>query len=114
MSGDEARNYAAIGDWSDGERGGQERAVPAQDLLRIAPIHFLPDITAAVSIHHSLEDELVPVQWSMQTCELLKALNKDVECHFYPDMPHTFRGRGDKEFIQYTIRFFDRHLSTSE
>ena len=111
MSGDEARNYQAIGVWSDGERGGDERAVAAEDLARISPIHFLDGITAAVSIHHGLEDELVPVQWSMQTCELLRAAGKDVECHFYPEMPHTFRGKGDKQFIQYTLQFMDRALS---
>jgi dipeptidyl aminopeptidase/acylaminoacyl peptidase len=111
MSGDEARNYEAIGAWSEGQRGGEERAVPTDELLRISPIHFLDGITSAVSIHHGLEDELVPVQWSMQTCELLKASIKDVECHFYPGMPHTFQGKGDKEFIQYTIQFMDRHLS---
>lgn len=47
----------------------------------------------------------------MQTCELLRAAGKDVECHFYPEMPHTFRGKGDKQFIQYTLQFMDRALS---
>lgn len=111
MSGDEARNYEAIGVWSDGERGADERAVPPEELPRISPIYFLDGITAAVSIHHGLEDELVPVQWSMQLCELLKAAKKNVECHYYPGMPHTFRGKGDKEFIQYSIQFMDRTLS---
>jgi uncharacterized protein len=111
MSGDEARNYEAIGVWSEGERGQEERAVPIAQLDRISPIHFLDGISAAVSIHHGLADELVPVAWSMQLCELLKAAHKDVECHFYPDMPHTFRGKGDKEFIQYTIQFLDRSLA---
>lgn len=111
MSGDEIRNYDAIGAWSEGRRGAEERAVPVEQLTRISPIHFLGDITAAVSIHHGLADELVPVQWSMQTCELLRAAEKNVECHFYPDMPHTFRGQGDKEFIQYTIQFMDTYLS---
>jgi pyrimidine 5'-nucleotidase len=114
MSGDEARNYEAIGTWSNGERGSEERAVPAEELMRISPINFLDGITAAVSIHHGLQDELVPVQWSMQTCELLKAARKTVECHYYEDMPHTFHGQGDKEFIQYTIQFMDRYLRAPE
>jgi dipeptidyl aminopeptidase/acylaminoacyl peptidase len=110
MSGDEIRNYEAIGQWSQGDRGIEERAVAAEQVLRISPINFLGDITAPVSIHHGLNDQLVPVQWSMQTCELLRATNKDVECHYYEDMPHTFQAQGDKEFIQYTIQFMDRHL----
>ncbi len=110
MSGDEKRNYEAIGVWSGGERGVQERQVPEAELARISPIYYLDDIRAAVSIHHGLEDELVPVQWSMQTCELMKAASLDVECEYYDAMPHTFHGQGDKEFIQYTIQFMDRHL----
>lgn len=53
----------------------------------------------------------MPVQSTMQTCELLKAAGKDVECLFYAGMPHTFRGKGDKEFMQYSIQFMDRYLS---
>jgi dipeptidyl aminopeptidase/acylaminoacyl peptidase len=110
MSGDECRTYVAIGAGSDMASGVEERAVPIEQLALISPVHFFGDITAAVSIHHGLADELVPVQWSMQTCELLKAGGKNVECHFYEDMPHTFRGQGDKEFIQYTIQFMNRNL----
>jgi dipeptidyl aminopeptidase/acylaminoacyl peptidase len=112
MSGDEKRNYDAIGTWSGGERGVEERQVAEAELSRVSPIHYLNDIGAAVSIHHGLEDALVPVQWSMQTCELMKAASLDVECQYYEGMPHTFRGQGDKEFIQYTIQFMDRHLVT--
>ena len=112
MSGDEKRNYEAIGAWSGGERGLDERQVPEAELTRISPIYYLGDIRAAVSIHHGLEDELVPVQWSMQTCELMKAASLDVQCQYYEAMPHTFRGQGDKEFMQYTIQFMDRYLKT--
>ena len=112
MSGDEKRNYEAIGVWSGGRA--RRRGTPGSggELTRISPIYYLGDIHAAVSIHHGLDDELVPVQWSMQTCELMKAASLDVECQFYEDMPHTFRGQGDKEFIQYTIQFMDRYLMT--
>jgi dipeptidyl aminopeptidase/acylaminoacyl peptidase len=112
MSGDEKRNYEAIGVWSGGERGVEERQVAEAELAQISPIYYLNDIGSAVSIHHGLEDELVPVQWSMQTCELMRAAALTVECLYYEDMPHTFRGQGDKEFIQYTIQFMDRHLMT--
>jgi dipeptidyl aminopeptidase/acylaminoacyl peptidase len=112
MTGDEQRNYEAIYGWSNNTRGLEELAVPPDVLPRVAPMYFFENITSPISIHHGLADELVPVQWSMQTCDELKALNKSVECHFYDDMPHTFRGAGDKEFIQYTIQFFDRYLST--
>ncbi len=111
MSGDEAKNYAAISQWSNGDRGSEERAVPAGELPRISPMYFFENIQAAVSIHHSLADPLVPVQWSMLTCEQLKALGKTVECNYYEGMPHTFAGKDDKEFIQSTVQFFNRYLA---
>ncbi|MBN1451562.1 MAG: alpha/beta fold hydrolase [Anaerolineales bacterium] len=110
MTGDEQKNYEAIYRWLNGSMGLEELAVPSEALKRISPMYFFEDITAPVSIHHGLEDKLVPVQWSMQTCEGLKALGKAVECHYYENMPHTFYGSVDKKFIQYTIRFFDRYL----
>ena len=110
MSGDEAKNYEAIGNWSDQQRGIAERSVPQAELQRISPVYFFNRIRAAVSIHHGLDDPVVPVQWSMQTCQELKALGRNAECHYYPGMPHTFQGKGDKEFMEYTRQFFDRYL----
>jgi dipeptidyl aminopeptidase/acylaminoacyl peptidase len=111
MTGDEQKNFEAIYRWSDFSRGLEELAIPPEALQRISPMHFFENIITPVSIHHGLEDKLVPVQWSMQTCEHFKALGKEVECHYYEGMPHTFYGSGDKEFIQYTIQFFDRYLA---
>jgi dipeptidyl aminopeptidase/acylaminoacyl peptidase len=111
MTGDEQKNYEAIYRWLNGSMGLEELAVPQETLLRISPMYFFEHITAPVSIHHGLADKLVPVGWSMQTCEQLKTLGKVVECHYYEDMPHTFYGSADKEFIQYTIQFFDHYLN---
>ena len=110
MSGDEQKNYAAIGSWSNNQRGSQERAVPMDELPFISPMSFYDYIQTAVSINHGLEDPLVPVQWSMQTCEQLKALGKTVECHYFAGQPHTFQGQGDKEFMQNAIHFFDQYM----
>jgi dipeptidyl aminopeptidase/acylaminoacyl peptidase len=110
MTGDERKNYEAIYRWLNGSMGLEELAVPSEALPRISPMYFFEEITAAISIHHGLADKLVPVQWSMQTCEQLKALGKEVECHYYERMPHTFYGPVEKEFIQYTIQFFNQYL----
>jgi dipeptidyl aminopeptidase/acylaminoacyl peptidase len=110
MSGDEAKNYAAIGTWSNGERGRPERSVPAGELQLISPMYYFDDIQAAVSINHSTADPLVPVQWSEATCSQMQALGRNVQCLYYPGMPHTFQGQGDVQFMQNTIQFFDRYL----
>ena len=110
MSGDERKNYEAIYQWSGQARGLDELNVPVEALNRISAMYFFQNITAAVSIHHGTADATVPLDWSMQTCDQLTSLGKSVECVYYQDMPHTFYGAGDEEFIQNTVQFFNQHL----
>ena len=112
MSGDEQTNYAAIREWSGQERGIQELDVPVEALDRISPMYFFENIDAAVSIHHGTADALVPMSWSVTTCERLSLLGKEVECIYYEDMPHTFYGPGEEQFIQNTVQFFNQKLKT--
>jgi len=110
MSGDEQKNYEAIRQWSSNTRGLEEQNIPIEALDRISPMYFFQNITATVSIHHGMADALVPVDWSMATCDLLTSLGKNVQCQYYEDMPHTFYGSGDEEFIQNTVQFFNQNL----
>jgi dipeptidyl aminopeptidase/acylaminoacyl peptidase len=110
MSGDEQKNYEAIRQWSGQTRGLDELNVPVEALNRISPMYFFQNITAAVSIHHGTADATVPLDWSILTCDQLRSLGKPVECVYYQDMPHTFYGSGDEEFIQNTVQFFNQNL----
>jgi uncharacterized protein len=110
MSGDEEKNYSAIREWSEQTRGLDELNVPVEALTNISSMYFFGDITAAVSIHHGTADALVPPEWSQMTCDQLRSLGKDVTCQYYENMPHTFYGDGDQQFIQNTLAFFDQHL----
>jgi dipeptidyl aminopeptidase/acylaminoacyl peptidase len=111
MSGDELKNYEAIQGWSGSTRGLDELNVPLDALPRISSMYFFDQITAAVSIHHGTADALVPLEWSVLTCEQLTSLGKNVECTYYENLPHTFYGEGDGEFIQNTLRFFNQYLA---
>jgi len=109
MSGDEYQNYERILVWSDGEVGEEELATPPEEMERIAPIHHLERIQAAVSIHHGAADDVVPPAWSADLCRRLQELGKIVECFTYPDAPHTFHDGTDRLFQQRVIDFFDRY-----
>jgi dipeptidyl aminopeptidase/acylaminoacyl peptidase len=85
--------------------------VPDEALNRISPMYFLNNINAAVSIHHGTADATVPLDWSVTTCDQLTTLGKNMECIYYENMPHTFYGSGDEEFIQNTVQFFNEHLT---
>jgi len=112
MSGDEEKNYNAIRAWSGQTRGLAEFDVPVEALDRISSMYFFQNITAAVSIHHGMADQLVPLNWSEVTCDQLRTIGRNVECQYYEGMPHTFYGQGDEQFIQNTIRFFNQYLTT--
>ncbi len=110
MSGDERKNWEAINGWSFSVRGVDELAFPVEELDRVSPMYFFDRLTAEVSIHHGRVDELVPLNWSITTCDALTALGKKVECWYYEQMTHTFYGEGDQLFITRTVQFFDRVL----
>lgn len=110
MSGDEQQNFGAIYRWSNGQRGLDELAVPEDELLRISPVYYYDRIRSAVSIHHGENDQMAPLQWSLDLCKRLQELGKPNECFTYPGQPHTFDQTGSQVFMQRTIEFFDREL----
>ena len=109
MSGNEVWNYERIQEWSGGTTGLFELAAPPDMLQAISPIYHLERLNAAVSIHHSQADEVVPIAWSNDLCQRLQNLSHAVECFTYQAIPHTFRGSGDALFIERVTRFYDQH-----
>lgn len=109
MSGDELLNYQQIRIWSEGQAGDFELLASPSVLDQISPFGFLDRINAAVSIHHSRDDQVVPAEWSDILCQRLMDLNHPVECHVYHGLPHTFHGSGDTVFMERTVDFFRRH-----
>lgn len=109
MSGDEAKNFERILEWSNGQSGEWELSAPASDLQRISPIHHLSRIEAAVSVHHGALDDIVPPAWSWELCDLLREHGKEVECFNYPDAPHSFHDEVDRLFQQRVLDFFARY-----
>ena len=109
MSGDERQNYEKIQVWSGGQNGPFELAASDAQVAQISPIYFLDRINTPISIHHSEADETVPIAWSQDLCERLRALNKPVECYTYYATPHTFRGQADELFIERVTHFFNEN-----
>jgi uncharacterized protein len=109
MSGDERLNFERIRQWSGGSSGDFELQASSQVLRAVSPVAHLERIRAAVSIHYSLADDVVPPAWSEDLCRLLQARSHPVECHAYEGLPHTFVGRGDALFMEQVVDFFGRH-----
>jgi hypothetical protein len=115
MSGDETRNYGRVREWTNGRRGQFEMSASPEMLQDISPLFNLRRVEAAVAVHHSYADDVVPAAWSEEVCGVLDELFSGgeiahaPECFFYDLQPHTFRGGGDALFIERTIEFFNRH-----
>ena len=108
MSGDEAQNYARIRQWSNGRRGQFELAAPPETLRAISPIHHLERLRAAIAIHHSDADEIVPLAWSEDLCARLQARDHPVACFTYRGAPHTFIPPWDNLFMARVVDFYGR------
>jgi dipeptidyl aminopeptidase/acylaminoacyl peptidase len=110
MSGDERRNFEHIRDvLSEGERGNEELVASDEQLAQISPMFFYDRINVPVSIHHGDIDDVVPLAWSVELCETLQNLGKNVECFTYHNMPHTFYGLNDQLLVERSIEFFQRY-----
>ncbi len=109
VSGDDQKNYASSGVWSD-SAGVQERSVPAQEMSLISPMFFYQYVQAAVSIHQGMLDPNIPVKWSQDTCLQLQEMGKTVECRYYDLEGHLFASSGDHTFMRLTVAFFDQYL----
>ena len=109
MSGDERQNYEKIIEWSDGQTGSFELGAPPETLTAVSPINSLQRIIAAISIHHSITDEIVPVEWSEALCAQLAAMQQAADCYFYERQPHTFRGDAEVLFMERVTTFFEQN-----
>lgn len=110
MSADERQNYEAIQVWSENQRGLAELRVPESELESISPLYFLDRIQVPVSIHHGKADTLIPYGWSLELCNRLVDLGKEVDCFLYENEPHTFYGYGELVFKQRVVDFYNQIL----
>ena len=109
MSGNEFWNYTKILEWSGGRTGEFELAANEQQLASIGALFYLDRLQIPVSVHHSVGDQQVPVEWSEDLCDRLEARQHRVECFYFDDAPHTFWGPWDRVFIERMIAFFRQY-----
>jgi dipeptidyl aminopeptidase/acylaminoacyl peptidase len=117
MSADQATNWRYIhekwaGFWMDftaREFGGSPDDNP-QDYALASPINYLERVTAPVQIHHGTDDQEVPVEWSADLAERLRAAGVEVTYYEYEGAGHTFRYAEQDLLFERTLAFFDKHV----
>ncbi len=112
ISGDESKDRVLFADLADGQdpQFNGEASVPEADLTRISPSYYYSSISSPLLIFHGTEDALVPVNWTVETCDLLSELGKNPDCIFYDGGAHSFVSRYLDDMIPRMYEFFDQYL----
>ena len=86
----------------------------ATTLKRISPIYYLDSIDIPIQIHYGTEDGKVlsgtPPEWSVKLTQALRDQGKDVELIRYEGERHSFIGQPWFDFMERTLRFFDKNV----
>jgi uncharacterized protein len=80
-------------------------------LLNISPVYYYGNITAPIQLHHGTADETVPLSWAEETCSLLSAAGKNIDCIYHEGEGHLFSNTIKAEFLESMINFYKTYLS---
>ena len=90
----------------------------ADTLKQVSPIYYLDSINIPIQIHYGTEDGKVlggtPPQWSVKLTQALRDAGKDVELLRYEGERHSFIGQPWFDFMERTLRFFDKNVKNIE
>lgn len=75
-----------------------------------SPRPYFSRVTEPVQVHHGVQDDTCPIEWSEATVKALRAAGKDAELLRYRGEGHTFYSQWTRS-IRRTERFFDQHLN---
>jgi dipeptidyl aminopeptidase/acylaminoacyl peptidase len=112
ISGDETRNlglFAGLAGNADSQFSG-ERNVPEAELARFSPSHYYSLIASPILIFHGTADDVVPVNWTVETCDLLTEAGKSPDCIYYDGAAHSFLSRYLQDMMPRMYEFYARYL----
>jgi len=95
----------------------QFAAGDADTLKQVSPIYFLDSVYIPIQIHYGTDDGTqlngTPPQWSVKLTQALRDAGKDVELLLYEGESHSFIGQPWFDFMERTLRFFDRNVKSA-
>lgn len=77
---------------------------------QVTPINYLADATGAISLHHSINDDVVNVEYSRGLNEILKTTKIPHNLNEYPSGGHNISGTAFVQAMQDTVAFYDKYL----
>lgn len=79
----------------------------------ITIITLVAIIKSPIMLHQGTADDQVPVEWSRELAQNLKAQGKDITYYEYPGEPHTFIN-SQSVVMQRTLIFFNDLLKNKK
>lgn len=77
---------------------------------KISPLTYLDSVASPVQLLHSVDDPIVPVEFSYKLSGMLNMIGKDVELRTYPGQNHDLIADEHTTAIENTLQFFDSTL----
>ena len=75
----------------------------------VSATSYLADLSGPLQLHHSIEDEEVPYEFSIRLAEEARAVNKTAELYLYEGDNHNI-SKNFSAAMERTIQFFDQAL----
>ena len=111
LSGNELRNSQQLYKISLEPHFQNELNILPSLLLNISPVYYYGNINAPIQLHHGTADETVPLSWAQETCSLLSAAGKIIDCIYHEGEGHIFSEDIKAEFLESMIDFYKTYLS---
>lgn len=111
MGGDEIQNAQVLFKAFPDPAFQAELEIAPEVVEGVSALNYYSNITSPIQLHHGTLDETIPVAWAEETCAALSEAGVEVECLYYPDEDHTFRGRVMEQFYEAMLGFYEKHLS---
>jgi uncharacterized protein len=111
LSGNELRNSQQLYKISLEPHFQNELNILPSLLLNISPVYYYGNINAPIQLHHGTADETVPISWAQETCSLLSAAGRNIDCIYHEGAGHVFINEIKAEFLEEMISFYKTYLS---
>ena len=111
LSGNELRNSQQLYKISLEPHFQNELNILPSLLLNISPVYYYGNITAPIQLHHGTTDETVPISWAQETCSLLSAAGKTIDCIYHEGEGHIFSDGVKAEFLESMVNFYKTYLA---
>lgn len=77
---------------------------------QVVPTNYLDNVGGAIEVHHALDDDVVPIEYSRNLMKLLDKTSIPHQLYEYPGGGHNIENPAFAQAMQKTVKFFKTYL----